>query len=122
MQSISRPSKTLRDAAAAMSDLHLIRNATSTFSDDLVKLLKHFRDITKIMQPIEMYYSLDKIKPLLKLRDNPVPYQSAVPAIGFARKPSVDIDLHSEDGTLVNDTIPATPAEPVKTGMKIEFR
>ena len=105
-----------------MSDLHLIKSATSDFSNQLVKLIKHFRAMSRIMQPIEQFYSLDQIKPLLKLRENPVPYQSLQPLPKTVSAVSMDIDLRSEDGTLVNDTVPATPVEPRKTGMKIEFR
>lgn len=104
-----------------MSDLHLIKRATGDFSNDLSELFQHFSGILSVMQPIESYYSLDSIKSLLKTRADTVPYQTVAqrrtPLI-----PPIDVDLRSEDGTLVNETVPATPAEPIKTGMKVEFR
>ena len=76
LQAIARPKETGADAAAAMSDLYLLRDSTSRFSRSIFDVLESVAGIVKVGEPIRQYYGLDEIKPKLKLRADPIPYRS----------------------------------------------
>ena len=152
LQAIARPKGTGADAAAAMSDLYLLRDSTSRFSRSIFDVLDSVSGIVKVGEPIRQYYGLDDIKPKLKLRGDPIPYRSiagtldvveaaaaaaatavasnAVPASVAASQVGdddaatlVEGDSVSQPMSRIESSVTLVADAPLKrSGMRIEFR
>lgn len=136
LQTTRRAGGSVADTATAMSDLLLLEGSTKRLSRSIFELARHVKNLESALHPIESYYKLDSIKPLLKLRENPVPYtSSSAKEQGQVDDGSVVVQdtvsdndkvsvAASDEDTLVNPSPaePASSAPASRTGMKIEFK
>lgn len=130
LQATTRPTGgVVATPAASLSDLHLMMNATRGFSTTLFELFKAMRGLHGTLEPIDNYFAIQELDPLLRISDNPIVFGDTKTVAG-----TDDSDLpqtsnassaDDDDATLVEAPTPAEPIEeemPRQQGMKIEFK
>lgn len=84
VNAIKTPSSALIDASTVINDLNALQTATWGFSYGILKVFRHSQALFDTLSPIEKYYTLSDLKPLLRRNAVPITYR---PAPGTVRQP-----------------------------------
>lgn len=102
---INQPSQSVVDASHAMKDMETLRSSTWQISYHLYYLLRHAQDFLDNLTPVERFYSLQQIKPLLKRRAQGVSYQKCSPSAESSNGGEVqEIGLSSHKSVVKDET------------------
>ena len=137
IDAVYKPQSSTVAAVATLSNLHMVKDSAGRFSNSVFALLDSITAFSKIVQPIEQFYAIQKIQPLLKLRDDPVAYKRATVLSASSDVEELALErfaASSSDVGLADRDIPESDKAPLggrpavtkptkKTqGMKIEFQ
>ena len=117
------------EAAAMLSDLQALKDSTARVSNSIFEVLHSLTDCYKILDPIEHFYAIHEIRPLLRLHKTPVPYAFAGIVSDSRESASYADPKHSvyaddsavHNGRSLDVTDLKTPGSP-RRGMKIKFQ
>lgn len=77
VNAIRHPSTTVVDASTIINDLSALQTATVGFSESIYRLFRNAQACIDNLTPIEKYYALSQIKPLLRPGQTPLNYEQA---------------------------------------------
>jgi hypothetical protein len=75
MHAIKQPLKTVLDASSVVNDLNVLDSSSAAFGDSVYFVVRYGRQLLDTLIPLERFYSLDAIKPILKREAEPQTYK-----------------------------------------------